>query len=74
MSMSQSELDRIVKNEIEWRKWMLTQVSETKQELHEFKIEMATITTTLKVKVGLAGAFFGFIGGSFISVLVALIK
>lgn len=74
MTMSDNELNRVVQNETEWRKLMWKEMSETRQELHDFKLQMTVVTTTLKVKIGVAGAFFGFLGGTIVTVVVALIK
>lgn len=74
MSMSESELQAIVNNEREWRKTMYRELLETRRELHEFKVEMTTVTTSLKVKIGLASSIFGFIGGGTVTLIAALLK
>lgn len=74
MIMSDQELNAIVQNEIEWRKQLWKKVEKTENDLHEFKVQMTEITTTLKIKIGLAGTLFGFLGGTIVTVVVALIK
>lgn len=74
MNMSDKELDRVVQNETEWRKMIWKELSETRQELHNFKLEMTSVTTTLKIKIGTFGTIFGFIGGTIVSAILALIK
>jgi hypothetical protein len=55
--MKDSELNQIVRNEIEWRKQLWRKLENNEKELHDFKIEMAQVTTSLKVKIGMSGAF-----------------
>lgn len=74
MSMSESELQAIVDNEREWRKTIYRELMETRQELHQFKLEITTVTTTLKIKIGIASSFFGFLGGAAVSLATALVK
>ena len=74
MKMSDKELDRVIQNDTEWRKMMWKEISATREDVHEFKISMTEITTTLKIKVGAFGAIFGFIGGTVVSVIIALVK
>lgn len=74
MKMSEEQLAAIIDNEKEWRKTMYKELQGTRQELHDFKVEMTNITTTLKVKIGFVGAFFGLMGGAAVSLIAALIK
>lgn len=53
-------------NEREWRKLILSQMGDLKSEIKELRSENKIILetmTTLKVKIGIAGSFFGLIGG-----------
>lgn len=63
MFMSDEKLNQIIENEKEWRRALFKKVESIETELHDFKVEQAKITTTLKVKIGFFGAAFGFIGG-----------
>lgn len=67
MDVSDKKLETIIGNEKEWRRELFKQVAETNKELHNFKLEMTIITTSLKIKVGLAGTFFGLVGGGIVS-------
>lgn len=74
MDMSEKQLEVIVENEKEWRKTIYRELVETRKDLHTFKLEMNIITTTLKVKIGLFGAIFGFIGGGFFTAISLFVK
>lgn len=54
-----SNVDQLLENEREWRRYMIKEMGELKVEVHELRI----LTTTLKVKYGLIATIFGFIGG-----------
>lgn len=74
MSMSDKELNAIVHNEIEWRKQLWKKVERIETNHNDFKIQMVEVTTSLKVKIGMAGAIFGFIGGAIVQIFSAIIK
>lgn len=74
MSMSDKELESIVNNEIEWRKQLWKKVERVEDDFRSFESKMLIITTTLKVKIGLFGTVFGFIGGALTTIIAELIK
>lgn len=57
--MTEKELDRILGNDKEWRKYLLTKMEAIEKEQREMIITL----TTLKVKLGFISAVFGLIGG-----------
>lgn len=73
-NMSEKELNQIVQNEIEWRKQLWKKVETTQNDLNDFKVDMATITTTLKVKIAVSSTFFGLISGGVISLIIAIMQ
>lgn len=60
MSMSERDRELVIDNDREWRKFMLNQI----ETIRESQTSMLITVTTLKVKFGLIGGFFGFLGGS----------
>jgi len=74
MTMSDKELNAIVKNEIEWRKQLWKKLESTEESLNAFKLDMTETTSTMKVKLGFIGSFFGFIGGAVVAIIAAIIK
>jgi len=57
--MTEKELDRILGNDKEWRKYLLTKMEAIEKEQREMIITL----TTLKVKLGFISAVFGLLGG-----------
>ena len=57
--MTEKELDRILGNDKEWRKFLLQKMDAIEKEQREIIITM----TTLKVKLGFISAIFGLVGG-----------
>jgi hypothetical protein len=57
--MTEKELDRILGNDKEWRKFLLQKMEAIEKEQREMIITM----TTLKVKLGFISAIFGLVGG-----------
>jgi len=57
--MTEKELDRILGNDKEWRKFLLQKMEAIEKEQREMVITM----TTLKVKLGFISAIFGLVGG-----------
>lgn len=57
--MVDKEVDKLLENEREWRRYMIREMRDLKTEVHQLRI----LTTTLKVKYGLVATIFGFIGG-----------
>ena len=57
--MTEKELDRILGNDKEWRKFLLQKMDAIEKEQREMVITM----TTLKVKLGFISAIFGLVGG-----------
>lgn len=57
--MTEKELDRILGNDKEWRKFLLQKMEAIEREQREMIITM----TTLKVKLGFISAIFGLVGG-----------
>lgn len=57
--MTEKELDRILGNDKEWRKFLLQKMDAIEKEQREMIITM----TTLKVKLGFISAIFGLVGG-----------
>ena len=57
--MTEKELDRILSNDKEWRKYLLTKMEAIEKEQRETIITL----TTLKVKLGFISAVFGLLGG-----------
>ena len=57
--MTEKELDRILGNDKEWRKFLLQKMEAIEKEQREIIITM----TTLKVKLGFISAIFGIVGG-----------
>jgi hypothetical protein len=57
--MERSEVERLIDNEREWRKHILSRM-----EKHDAQLDILQETaTTLKVKIGFIGTIFGFLGG-----------
>jgi hypothetical protein len=57
--MTEKELDRILGNDKEWRKYLLMKMEAIEKEQREMIITL----TTLKVKLGFISAVFGLLGG-----------
>lgn len=57
--MQEKEIDRVLSNDKEWRRYLLEELKEIKKEQREMVITM----TTLKVKLGIISAVFGILGG-----------
>jgi hypothetical protein len=57
--MTEKELDRILGNDKEWRKFLLSKMEVIEKEQREIIISL----TTLKVKLGFISAVFGILGG-----------
>lgn len=57
--MTEKEIDRILGNDKEWRKFLLQKIEAIEKEQREMIITM----TTLKVKLGFISAIFGLVGG-----------
>lgn len=70
MSMSKDRIDQVVSNDKEWRELILTKIDK----IEDNQVNMLVTITTLKVKFGIIGSAFGFIGGAVVSVIAALIK
>lgn len=70
MSMSKERIDQVVTNEKEWRELILSKIDK----IEDGQVTMLVTITTLKVKFGLIGSAFGFIGGAVVSIIAALIK
>ena len=58
-AMSDKELNLLVSNDREWRKFLITEIRELRKE----QGETALTVNTLKVKVGFISAFIGFVAG-----------
>lgn len=57
--MTEKELERILGNDKEWRKYLLSKMEAIEKEQREMIITL----TTLKVKLGFISAVFGLLGG-----------
>ena len=57
--MNDKEIDRIVRNDREWRKFIIGEIRELRKE----SSELALTVNTLKVKVGFISALIGFVTG-----------
>lgn len=60
MDMSEREINRIVSNDREWRKFLLSEIRDIKKEQGEMSLEM----NTLKVKVAVFSSVFGTVFGA----------
>lgn len=74
MKMSNEKRNIILDNDREWRSYMIDRMDKTDENQVNFEKKMLVITTTLKVKLAMSGAFFGFIGGGLISLIVAIVQ
>jgi hypothetical protein len=57
--MTEKELDRILGNDKEWRKFLLQKIEAIEKEQRDMLITL----TTLKIKLGFISAVFGLLGG-----------
>lgn len=57
--MPDKELDRVLNNDKEWRRYLLEELKEIRKEQRDMIVTM----TTLKVKLGVISAVFGLLGG-----------
>lgn len=57
--MSDKELNRIVSNDREWRKFIISEIKELRKESSETALQV----NTLKVKAGFFSAIIGFVAG-----------
>lgn len=70
MTMSKDRIDQVVSNDKEWRELILTKIDK----IETSQVNMLVTITTLKVKFGIIGSAFGFIGGAVVSLITAVIK
>ena len=57
--MTEKELERILGNNKEWRRFLLTKIDTMEREQRDMIITI----TTLKVKIGFIASVFGLLGG-----------
>lgn len=68
--MERREVEHLVNNEAEWRRYIMAELSELKKN----QTELLITVTTLKVKFGLIGTVFGAMAGGVASLLIDIIK
>jgi hypothetical protein len=57
--------DAALGNEREWRKFLMSEIKDLRHEVAQINITV----TTLKIKIGLASSFFGFLAGALATVI-----
>lgn len=68
--MERREVEHLVNNEAEWRRYIMAELSELKKN----QTELLITVTTLKVKFGLIGVVFGSMAGGVASLLIDILK
>lgn len=68
--MERKEVEHLVNNEAEWRRYIMAELSELKRN----QTELLITVTTLKVKFGLIGAVFGSLAGGFATLIIDIMK
>ena len=68
--MERKEVEHLVNNEAEWRRYIMAELSDLKKN----QTELLITVTTLKVKFGLIGAVFGSMAGKVATLIVDILK
>lgn len=68
--MERREVEHLVNNESEWRRFILSELAEVKKN----QTELLVTVTTLKVKFGMIGAVFGSLAGAIASLIIDIVK
>lgn len=68
--MERREVEHLVNNESEWRRFILSELAEVKKN----QTELLVTVTTLKVKFGMIGAVFGSLAGAVASLVIDIVK
>ena len=68
--MERKEVEHLVNNEAEWRRYIMAELSDLKKN----QTELLITVTTLKVKFGLIGAVFGSMAGGVATLIVDILK
>lgn len=68
--MERREVEHLVNNESEWRRFILCELAEVKKN----QTELLVTVTTLKVKFGMIGAVFGSLAGAIASLVIDIVK
>jgi len=68
--MERREVEHLVNNEAEWRRYIMAELSDMKKN----QTELLITVTTLKVKFGVIGSVFGAIAGVVGSLFVDFMK
>lgn len=68
--MERKDIESLVNNESEWRRFILSELAEVKKN----QTELLITVTTLKVKFGVIGAVFGSLAGAIGSMFIDFLK